>query len=926
MKKFYLLITCSLIMLNAAMVNAQRSTNELNIKYRLWLDTLKAHNGGENWDIKSVDELLNRSTSPYWVKQTDRKNYFDIPEGTTIGDYTQARRCVMLKRADLSNNNLTGILSNSPIYRWMVNGTSIESGIFSVHTQFLFSYNKLTDVTADILHGEVSSRMCPVLAFDHNQLTGFNPLYRSGDISLNAYGADSVWLNNNKLSKYINDWEQAGRGLWFIKSKVKFLRMENNLYNFQEMKKLYDMVEKRVNMKTKVNGKMISYRDPDFRFTYSPQLPLGDAVSDQHLNAGDNINLQFSLPDPNNKYIWELNGKEIPLSDGKNFIDQIKDNRAGMYRCKVTNTNLPELTIYSKAHMVFMNKAGNSAPTGFNINNTKALPNSPQWSVIGEFGGEDPDNDKLYFRLIDHEGDNADFRIIDGNTLVSSTILFEWSYKTEYTIRVQAYDIYGGTLDKEITITRGEATSPVPTGVRLSNKTIDENKVGDVGEFKLSGVETSDFKFQLNEEKDNRFFTVAGITLKTKIGLNYEKQRFYTVRVKAINGDVSITKDFVIEALNINDAPGNLLLTSNEIQIGKDPGTLIGILVGTDDDPDDTDFTYSTISENFIIKNKNQLQSKKRFTRADIGTLKIKVKVKDDEDAESEYNLDINVVDNPDPSEARVVLDNYIVSENITGKVGNLSVNQGGDFEYVLVSGEGSVNNDMFEIIGNELKIKESVNYEVVQQLNIRVKAGDDIETAIDITVENVNEAPTVIGLTNFIVMPDWGVGTEISTIVFGDEDTGKGLFTLGSDGDNSYFTIDQNILKLNKEIGDHGNKFAITITANDGEFEYSQEFDLYVPTQSQGTDIIDINDVSSARAYPNPVDGVLNVNISNSYRGDVKLDIYSLSGFKVIQKRLLKHNDEITETVNISDLPSGVYVLRINQGDQQSAVQIIKR
>jgi hypothetical protein len=976
-----------------------------------WIDTLKKYNGGENWTVKKASEFLRNKQSPYWTV-TKEAYQMDIPFGTGEG---QQRYPGTLHRCDLSNNNLTGALADNPIYRWSDAG-GYEHGIFSVLSEFYFSYNKLTSVIADFMHGYTAYQGTQFMAFDHNQITEF-------DISLHyggggdSHGAIRIWLNNNKLSAYNSEWGTYWHGdmLWFMRSSAKFFRIENNMFNFKEMKKLYNKVEERVNYKWTLGGVK---RDPEFKFTYAPQLPQGTATT-KTLAAGDNFSLSFELPDADNKYIWELNGKEIPLTEGKTFSADMSTARAGMYRCKVTNPALPELTIYSKAQMRFLDKPDNSAPTDFNINNNRALANSPQWTVIGQLDGEDPDSDKLYFRLVDFEGDNADFRIIDGNTLVSSTILFEWTYKTEYNVRIQAYDIYGGTYNKEITITKGDVTGAVPTAVKLNNLTIDEDKIGNVGDFKLSGVETSEFTFTLSDNvKDNRFFTVSGATLKTKIELNYEEQRYYTVRVTATKGDVSITKDFVVEAINVNDAPGGLIITSNKIEIGKQPGTLIGLLVATDDDPDDTVFEYSFAegsSEEFIIRNGNQLQSKKEFIRSDINTYPIKVNVKDDQNAKSVFTLNIEVVDNADPTKAAVVLSNYIADENQLQKVGNLSVNQGGNYAYELISGENAEHNSWFEIEGRELRLIKKVNYETVKLLNIRVKAGT-IETPIDVIVRNINEEPISIGLTkfrisddakvgdivsklimkdedadmgiftiesseyfkvenddlilikdadkavypvnisatdgqftithkfellgraankrpnniglsNFIVMSDWTAGTEIAKVSVNDDNSDQDIsITLKSGDDNDYFIIDNGTLKLNKDIGDHGNRFTITVIASDGEFDHEQDFDLYIPTNSQGTNIINIDDVTSARVYPNPVNGTLNVNLNNSYRGNVIFELYSLSGFKVSQSYLNKQSNDATGTIDTQNINSGVYILKVTQGTKQSTLQIIKR
>lgn len=66
------------------------------------------------------------------------------------------------------------------------------------------------------------------------------------------------------------------------------------------------------------------------------------------------------------------------------------------------------------------------------------------------------------------------------------------------------------------------------------------------------------------------------------------------------------------------------------------------------------------------------------------------------------------------------------------------------DFEYELVSGEGDINNDKFQVIENQLFLENSVNFEEQNELSIRVKAtndsGDEVESIVLISVINVND------------------------------------------------------------------------------------------------------------------------------------------------------------------------------------------
>lgn len=981
---------------------------QLSIKItKHWIDTLKKYNGGENWIIKDASEFLKRKGSPYWTVTSD-VHQMDIPISTQ-------RRPGTIQRCDLSNNNLTGELADNTIYRWSSSSTAgYEAGIFAFSTEYWFSYNNLTSVTADIIRNRTNYQSCPVIAFDHNKLTNFNPKFHNPSLVGNAHGAMKIWLNNNKLSTYNADWDKFGydNGVWFLKANADFIRMENNLFNFKELKKVNNCFEKRLSSKP---SKGAPYRNPEFKFTYAPQIPQG-VVSEQTISAGDNINLSFSLPDEENVYSWELNGKDIPLSEGKSFLSKMDVNNAGMYCCKVTNPALPDLTIYSAAKMVFMHKEGNQAPSDFNINKNKALSKSPQWTVVGEFGGDDPDGDQLYFRLVGFEDDNADFRIIDGNTLVSSTVLFERTFKTEYNIIVEAYDIYGGRKTKEFTITRGVATNPVPTSVKLNKLTVDENFVGKIADFKLTGVDIKDFTFLLPDTKDNVFFTTEDSVLKTKSPLNFEKQRYYTIRVTAKNGDVEITKDFRIEAININDAPSDVLLTSEKVEIEKPAGTFIAIMVATDDDPEDTDFTYEVESDYFVVRNKNQLMTKSRFLYDDIGEKPVKIKITDPHGAVSEITKTISIVDIPTPVGAHILINNQYIDENSTGVVGALSVSEAGTYTYSLVTGEGSEHNSYFEIDGNNLIVTKSLDYEGEKILNVRIKA-KDVETKLKLFVNNVNEAPEeiglsnfiaqkeaddtvativmkdvdgdtgifsltesddynyfevrnqklvlvkdadkkkfelvikasdgeyeieknfslrcddiettnsapeTIGLTNFILSPEWGEGTMVSKIVMYDVDAGEGTFILDASNDNDFFEISGNVLQLKKTPQPDKKVYTIRIAGVDNKGEsLESEFSLYMLSDEnnlilkpEGDNII----------YPNPGGDIISVKIDPEVEATVELKLYDLKGVVRYQKSIDKKVGEHIERIEMAELPQGAYYVELFYNLKRHIIQVIHR
>ena len=155
----------------------------------------------------------------------------------------------------------------------------------------------------------------------------------------------------------------------------------------------------------------------------------------------------------------------------------------------------------------------------------------------------------------------------------------------------------------------------------------------------------------------------------------------------------------------------------------------------------------------------------------------------------------------------------FDVNENIQegSPIGTISISNGNDTSnptsVSLVNGEGDNDNALFSIVGDQLLLSVSPNYELKPGYSIRIKAimEDDsvLEDYILIRVVDINEAPTGIDLGISSVSESVAVHNSIATIALIDPDLGQ---SNGSDfqlvdGDgadsNGFFSITNNQLNL---------------------------------------------------------------------------------------------------------------------------------
>ena len=136
----------------------------------------------------------------------------------------------------------------------------------------------------------------------------------------------------------------------------------------------------------------------------------------------------------------------------------------------------------------------------------------------------------------------------------------------------------------------------------------------------------------------------------------------------------------------------------------------------------------------------------------------------------------ITITDNDNPP-TDLILSATIVNENVAPNtfIGTFTTldPDGGNFTYSLVPGTGSINNSAFTIVGNQLQINASPDFETQPSYSVRVRTTDfsglTYDKQISIIVNNLNDAPilsdTVVTLNSvrFNAPPPLGaVGTSI--------------------------------------------------------------------------------------------------------------------------------------------------------------------
>ncbi|MFN7734230.1 MAG: cadherin domain-containing protein [Pirellula sp.] len=470
----------------------------------------------------------------------------------------------------------------------------------------------------------------------------------------------------------------------------------------------------------------------------------------------------------------------------------------------------------------------NEAPTQTLLSSSTLNENLPADSLVGSFTNNDPDSpDAHRYTLVSGTGsaDNAFFVIVGNELKTRQAFNFEAPRSPNYAIRVRTTDRAGTVLDSTYTVSIQDQNDP-PSNVQLSTSQVPENLpintvVGTiVGTDEDAGATLTYELVSGTGSDDNGQFVLAGDQIQTSSVFDFETKSSYSIRIRVTDQfGQSFEKPLTISVSNVNESPTDLRLSPNSVFEAQPVGTVVGALLPTDVDANDT-FTYSLIAGSGDANNGlfeivgGRIRTKQVFD-FDLGSsYSVRVKVTDAGGLSFEKPLTVSIVNINDPPTA-VALSNSTLNENASNgfAVGLLSTTDADDtdtFTYALVPGLGDGDNSRWSIVGNQLVTNSTIDFEQKQTHFVRVRSTDAgglfTENTFTIRVRDVNEAPLAINVSGGILDENSPLQSVIATLSSLDLDAGDIAFTytlVGGTGatDNASFQIAGNRILTNAPL-----------------------------------------------------------------------------------------------------------------------------
>lgn len=145
-------------------------------------------------------------------------------------------------------------------------------------------------------------------------------------------------------------------------------------------------------------------------------------------------------------------------------------------------------------------------------------------------------------------------------------------------------------------------------------------------------------------------------------------------------------------------------------------------------------------------------------------------------------------------------------------------------------------------------------------------------------------------------------------------------------DGSYSFPSLAYGTYKVYLEVaGKTGDPIIITLSATNPSIS---TVDIFVDDDSWASEVTSIEELQIGTilsVYPNPATSLLQIDMELKEMGELDLSVMNLVGASVLRQQESHGIGAQTFQINVSDIPTGTYILQVRSGDQQSFHRFVK-
>jgi hypothetical protein len=476
----------------------------------------------------------------------------------------------------------------------------------------------------------------------------------------------------------------------------------------------------------------------------------------------------------------------------------------------------------------------NQAPTDIAITNQVALAeNTALRTKIADLAVVDADTDPAFLQNV-VSVDDARFEVADGALWLKAGQAVD--FETEPTIALTLTSSDGlHVYSKPMTVTVSDVNE-APSDVAVTNQVAVAENTGvqtKIADLAVLDPDVPDaFRNNVLSVDDARFEVVGGaLYLKAGQAIDFETTPEIVVTVTAADGPLTVSKQVTVAISDVNEAPTAITI-SNQIAIPENTATRVKI----------ADFAVLDPDVAVAFRNNVVTVDDPRFEIEGTG---VYLKAGQSLDMATEPSIPLTLTANDGtfsitaPLTVTVTDVNQFptaielgtvaaIAENTTArtKIADVTVIDP-DVDPALRVNPVIVNDDRFEVVdgGLYLKAGQSVNFETEPSIALVLTVTDGITALtkdVTVTVNDVNEAPTDITMTNMSgsINDTTTARTRIADLAVIDPDTAIAFRNNVLSVNDSRFEIADGSLwlKAGQSLNGHTQpEINLTVTASDG-------------------------------------------------------------------------------------------------------------
>lgn len=478
------------------------------------------------------------------------------------------------------------------------------------------------------------------------------------------------------------------------------------------------------------------------------------------------------------------------------------------------------------------------------------------------------------------------------------------------------YKSNDGDLDSNIstvTIIINPVNDNSPSNISISNNSIEENiSNATVGQLSTTDLDlpSDSHSFELisgEGDNGNDKFSIDGSNLNLITSLDYESESNHSVRIRVIDeNDNSYEDSITINVIDVNDISITSEVTDSYCSDNSGTGSIT--ITSINNVTGNVSFSWSSENGGIIPSGQENNQNLSDLTS---GTYTLDLSNNDFNfiqqfevgisDAYNELTICYVSSDEVNTSNNRIFLNN----------IGNYNV------DYFEILRETNIA-DNYESIG---QIQSSENSFLDESSNNMSQTYTYKVRSIDYcgeSSENSDEHKTIllqssVAINNSVNL-NWsdyeGTNYQSYDIYRNKNDEGFELIGSVSTNNNSY-------TDSTADISQNSYEYYISITVDDCLTQSRNSSEIKSNLQNIGSSLTTGEDISSKwlSIYPNPTSDI--VYIDGNYT-QLKVVVYDILGKQVINK-------SITNSIDISKLEKGVYILQLSDGAKVTTQRIIK-